>query len=139
MSFNVSHTTSEEYSFTQDSGTTIGVETGIQTGIPFLAEGKVSVSAEKSYSYSKTTTQGKAKTWSATFPVKVPKKKTYKATVSVKQSNLKVPYTATITHAGFAPETVTGVFKGVDYFNLVYKVEEVKTGWFQFWVWNVHN
>ena len=99
---------------------TIGVKvtasTSLKVGIPLLAEGKVTVTVEGSYSYTQNGSTTRTQTFSWQQPVLVPARSIVDATVTVTHATISVGYTMTGdyvyrsgAHAGGA---VGGIFTG---------------------------
>ncbi|MHC5053441.1 MAG: ETX/MTX2 family pore-forming toxin [Planctomycetota bacterium] len=104
----------EETSGWSDSrGFKIGVKTEFKTGIPFIAEGKVEVSAEVSNTYTWNESTKRSQAWSFDTPVTVPPHAVIVALVSVKVSTLSVPYTLKGTFVHKSGARVDGSISGI--------------------------
>ncbi|KAK6533644.1 hypothetical protein TWF694_002578 [Orbilia ellipsospora] len=89
-----SESVEEERSFQSELGTTLGISSTASVGIPLVAEGKVTVSAEISTTISWGKTDRVTKTWSDAVAVTTGPKKVIKVYASARQSRFTVPFTA---------------------------------------------
>jgi len=96
------------------AGVTAGVKTSIKADIPFLAEGKVEISASASYSHQWGGSVGTTETISSATQVEVPPKKKGNVLVLIKQAELTVEFTykEKVTYVNGETKIVTGK-KGV--------------------------
>lgn len=98
-------------------GVTAGVSTEIKAGIPFLAESKVAVSLETSYSHSWGGSVKTSKTVQVQAKATVPPHSQIKVTIRATKSVMEVPYSATMKQYSqgklISAKAVNGVFKGV--------------------------
>ncbi|WP_158603443.1 ETX/MTX2 family pore-forming toxin [Micromonospora radicis] len=88
-----SRTVTDTEGWSDTSGVKVSVSTNISTGIPIFVEGKVTVSAEGSFSYTQNGSTARARTVSWRQPVVVPARSVVEATVAVTHANIRVPYT----------------------------------------------
>jgi Clostridium epsilon toxin ETX/Bacillus mosquitocidal toxin MTX2 len=91
----------------------VGVKTTFTTGIPFVFEGKVEVSAEVSNTYTWNGSETKTKTWGFNTPVNVPAHTIVVGLVSATLSTIAVPYTLTGTFTLKSGQKVPGQVKGI--------------------------
>lgn len=93
FSYSVSQTTQ----WGESTTVALGVKTTIESGIPFIAEGKIEISASvtstSNYGESTTTT----KSFSEDIPITCPANSSVKVDMVCQQGKLDVPYTATVT------------------------------------------
>ena len=114
IEFTVSKTVTETQSFTHTVGASVTVGTEFKTGIPFVAEGKVSVEVTASYEYEYGTQRSVSRTREITFTCQgVPRRKTV-CIVRLHYNKLDVPYTMVLKHKrkGCTCES-KGIFTGV--------------------------
>jgi hypothetical protein len=134
-----SATVSGQESIVETSGWTdttsykIGAETTFKTGIPFIAEGQVKVSADYTMTFAKNASKQTTRQWSFSAPVIVPAKKTIVALVVVKTSAITVPYTmrgtAVLSSGTRLPDRVSkGIYTGTNSHDLNITLIEADTG-----------
>ena len=133
-----SSTISGSESVTETSGwsdslaVNVGANTTFKTGIPFIAEGKVTVSVEVTNTYTWNGSTSKTKTWGFNTPASVPAHKTIVCLVSVTTSTISVPYTLTGTavlkSGAKLPITVQGTYIGTNSHDLVVSFKDTTTG-----------
>uniref|UniRef100_A0A3Q3DGU3 Natterin-3-like n=2 Tax=Hippocampus comes TaxID=109280 RepID=A0A3Q3DGU3_HIPCM len=96
---------------------TVGVGTTIETGIPFIAQGKIDLRASFTYRLNKEDTRSETTTHSLTLETTVPASHSCVIKMEGKKYSLDVPYTARLKRTYRNGETtwttVTGTFKGV--------------------------
>lgn len=94
----------------------VGVSTTFKTGIPFIAEGKVTVSLDVTNTYTWNGSTSHSKTWSFNTPVTVPANTTYVALIAATVSTISVPYTMSgilILQSGArVPGIINGIYTG---------------------------
>jgi len=78
-------------SFSNQFGVKATIKTTLQTGIPFIADGKIEVSAETSFAYTWGETLSEGKTIPVNLSVNVPAHKTYKASLDERYGISKFP------------------------------------------------
>lgn len=83
---------SETSGWSDTLGFKVGVSTSFKTGVPFIAEGKVTVSVEVSNTYTWNNSTTTTKTWGFNTPVSVPANSSVSAVVSASRSTIVVPY-----------------------------------------------
>jgi hypothetical protein len=97
-------------------GIKVGVSTTFQTGIPIIANGKITVSVEVSNSYTWNGSTSKTKAWKYSVPSKIPPKTEISCLFSVTVSTLSVPYTlkgtAILKSGAKVPIKVNGFYTG---------------------------
>jgi len=93
MSF--SQTLTDESTFDQTNGITIGAEVSTKAKIPLIGSATVKLSTEYSHTWSYGGSNSIAKQWTAEIPVSVPAGKVYVASISVTSSTVNIPYTGT--------------------------------------------
>jgi len=107
----------ETSTWSKTYATKTGVKTTIQTGIPFVFEGKVEVSEEFTYTYSFGDTTSTMKTTTQTVNVNVPAQRQIKVVFTAKKSTIDLPYSATIittfSNGATKSEQIHGTYKGV--------------------------
>lgn len=108
-----SESVSETSGWSDSLGAKIGVKTTFSTGIPFVAEGKVEVSAEISNTYTWSGSTTHTKTWSFNTPVSVPPMTTMIAIVAATTSTITVPYTLSGTVIFKSGTRMPGQIKGI--------------------------
>lgn len=127
VNFSVTHT--ETKSWSHKIGGKVGVKTQVTAGFPFLAEGKVEVSAAVSYEYlwGGQVTDTKTDSWGV--GVKVMPHTQVKVTALVTESKIDVPYEAkfVVIYENGAKETkeVKGSFIGVNLSRFVVKATNI--------------
>jgi hypothetical protein len=96
----------------------VGVSTSFKTGIPFVAEGKVTVSVDVTNTYTWNGSKTKTKTWGFNTPVSVPPHTSIVALVSATVSTIAVPYTLTgifvLKSRVRIPGTIKGIYMGTN-------------------------
>jgi hypothetical protein len=117
LSFSHSYTAGKSWS--NSVGLKAGVKTSIKTGVPFLAEGKIELSLEASYSYTWGETASDQKTDSWVLTASVPPKARIRVQGVVTESTIDVPYSADllVRRSDGAVSTVknfNGVYRGVN-------------------------
>jgi hypothetical protein len=109
---------SETSGWSDTLGVKIGVSTSFQAGIPFIADGKITVSTEVTNSYTWNGSTTTTRVWSFNAPVTVPPHDTITALVTVQISTLVVPYTlegiVELTSGVKLPGTIHGVYTGTN-------------------------
>lgn len=117
---------SEEVSSTSEwsntAGITLGAETEIKTGIPFLAEGKIKLSVQASYEYSWGGSLTTSRQFNYQATVDVPSETSISASVVVLQADLSISYTATYlverAHSGIKSQPLSGTYNGVSSYDV---------------------
>jgi hypothetical protein len=103
-------------SWQAEIGVSVGVEAEMNTGIPFIVEGKVTIGVELSFKYTWNTMEQKTKSIDNEYPVSVPPHSTIRFRAILYSSQISVPYTADITYyyqSGVSVSTTTqGMFRG---------------------------
>ncbi|AEB42716.1 ETX/MTX2 family pore-forming toxin [Micromonospora maris] len=111
-----SKTVTETEGWSDTAGVKVSVSTSIKAGFPIFADGKVTVSAEGSFSYTQNGSTSRSRTVSWRQPVLVPARSIVEATVTVTHANIRVPYSLSgefIYRSGArAAGTVGGMFAG---------------------------
>lgn len=88
-----SKTKTSSQGWSDTTGIKVNVSTGFKTGIPILAEGKINVSVEGSYSFTQNESFQRSQTFGWRQPVLVPPRSIVEATVTVTHATISVPYT----------------------------------------------
>ncbi len=113
-----SETVSETSGWSDSLAVKVGVSTGFKTGIPFVAEGKVTVSLEVTNTYTWNGSTTTSKTWGFNTPVSVPPHSSIVAFVSATLSTIAVPYTLSGTFilksGARVPGKVQGTYTGTN-------------------------
>ena len=91
----------------------VGVSTSFKTGIPFIAEGKITVSLDVTNTYTWNGSTSRTKTWSFNTPVSVPANTTYVALIAATVTTISVPYTMTGTLILKSGARVPGIINGL--------------------------
>ena len=108
-----SATVSETSGWSDSLAVKVGVSTSFKTGIPFVAEGKVTVSVDVTNTYTWNGSTTKTKTWGFNTPVSVPPHTSIVALVSATVSTIAVPYTLTGTFVLKSGVRIPGSVKGL--------------------------
>jgi len=85
-------TLTRTFKWSVEVGAKLSVETSIGVTWPFIAEGKIKVSAEASSKYSRETTTTESTTFKNSIAIKVPKRSIIKAIVVISNTKIHVPY-----------------------------------------------
>ncbi|KAG6575365.1 hypothetical protein SDJN03_26004, partial [Cucurbita argyrosperma subsp. sororia] len=106
----------------------LGVKTTIQTGIPFIFEGKVEISAEFSGQYQWGETKTTSKAVETSYQVTVPPMTTVIVSLLATKGTSDVPYSYTQRDTLINGDTKTsqmddGVYKGVNSYNFKYETK----------------
>jgi len=108
----------ESRGWSDSLGVKIGVTTTFKTGIPFVVEGKVTVSAEVSDTFTWNGSNTRTRTFTFTTPVKVPPHQARTCVVVVSSAMISVPYAldgyAVLKSGNKTPITVKGVYTGTN-------------------------
>ncbi|WP_327022900.1 ETX/MTX2 family pore-forming toxin [Micromonospora sp. NBC_01739] len=106
----------ETEGWSDTAGVRVSVSTSLKAGFPIFAEGKVTVSAEGSFSFTQNGSTSRTRSVSWRQPVLVPARSIVEATVTVTHANIRVPYSLSgdfIYRSGArAAGTVGGMFAG---------------------------
>ncbi len=108
-----SESVSETSGWSDSLAVKVGVSTTFKTGIPFLAEGKITVSLDVTNTYTWNGSTTRTKTWSFNTPVTVPANSTYVALIAATISTISVPYTLTGTLILKSGARVPGIVNGM--------------------------
>lgn len=108
-----SESVSETSGWSDSLAVKVGVSTTFKTGIPFLAEGKISVSLDVTNTYTWNGSTTRTKTWSFNTPVTVPANSTYVALIAATVSTISVPYTLAGTLILKSGARVPGIVRGM--------------------------
>lgn len=126
MKFVVSSEVTNASTFAQEAGVSVTVGTEFETGVPFVADGKVSMSLTASYKASWSSSSSTKQSWTQEFPVQVNPGKTVRATATVFKANMSVPYTATLkSKATGQTAKAKGVWHGASTWDIQYKTQEI--------------
>ena len=125
-----SHAYTASKSWSNSVGLKVGAKTSIKTGIPFLAEGKIEISMEASYSYTwgESVADQKTDSWVAT--ITAPPKTRVRFQAVVTESTIDVPYSADLRVRRSDGTTSTinnfsGVFRGVNVSRFSVETEDI--------------
>jgi hypothetical protein len=117
MSVTFEKSVTSSYTWGVEAGISIGVEASFKTGIPFVAEGQVTVSTELSFSASFGEEHTTSETFSYTAEVSVPSNTAIKAKASATTSIVSGKYTANFiknwAHAGAIIQPISGTINGL--------------------------
>jgi hypothetical protein len=108
-----SESVSETSGWSDSLAVKVGVSTSFKTGIPFIAEGKITVSLDVTNTYTWNGSTTRTKTWSFNTPVTVPANSTYVALIAATVSTISVPYTLTGTLILKSGARVPGIINGM--------------------------
>jgi len=118
-----SKTVAEQEGWSRTESLAVKVSTTFSTGIPIFLDGKVSVEATVTNSYTESGSVTRTEVFNWSQPVLVPPRSIVDATVTVTHATVSVPYTLTgtfITRSGFrVAGTLHGTFTGASSNNLV--------------------
>lgn len=121
-------TVTDSAGWSDTSGVKVSVSTTVKAGIPLFVDGKVTVSAEGSYSYTQNSSSQVARTFAWRQPVIVPARALVEATVTVTHATITVPYTLTgefIYRSGTRiAGSVGGTFAGANSHNLTVTLKQ---------------
>ncbi len=90
-----SRTATDTVGWSDTTGIKITASTTFETGIPIIAEGKITVTVEGSATFTQNGSRQRAQTFSWRQPVVVPARSIVEATVTITHSTISVPYTLT--------------------------------------------
>ncbi len=93
MEFSFSELVRETSTFGNEVGGSLTVGTEFETGIPFVAEGKISTTLTASYSHTWGSARADQESFSATFPVRAGPWSRVTCRAMVNTSKMEVPYT----------------------------------------------
>ena len=109
-------TVTETEGWSDTTGVKVSASTSIKAGFPIFAEGKVTVTAEGTFSYTQNGSTSRTRKVAWRQPVLVPPRSIVEATVTVTHANIRVPYSLTgefIYRSGTRiAGTVGGMFAG---------------------------
>jgi hypothetical protein len=108
-----SATVSETSGWSDSLAVKVGVSTSFKTGIPFIAEGKVTVSVDVTNTYTWNGSKTTAKTWGFNTPVVVPPHTTIVGLISATLSTIAVPYTLSGTFILKSGARIAGRINGI--------------------------
>lgn len=117
--FTFSETRTSTYTFDHTHGFGITVGTKGKIGIPFVAEGEISMEGTTTHSWSFGSEISETATFGTRFPVEARPGQTVTAIASISRSVMDVPWTIYTKHVetGFEVET-HGIFHGVQYYHV---------------------
>lgn len=113
------YTKSEVGTWNNEVGVSVGVETEFKVGVPFIAEGKIKVSVDASYTHAWGGSEEKTREVTDSTEVSVPAKTRLKVQVIVKRALIDVNFTYTIKRLLTNGETTSqeglrGVYRNVE-------------------------
>lgn len=117
ISFSTTRTSTYTLEHTHGFGITVGTKGKI--GIPFVAEGEISMEGTTTHSWSFGSEISETSTFGIRFPVETRPGQTVTAIATISRSVMDVPWTIYTKHVdtGFEVET-HGIFHGVQYYNV---------------------
>ncbi|XP_071957900.1 uncharacterized protein [Antedon mediterranea] len=117
-SFSTSRTKTYEWNW--ENSLTIGVTTTFKTGVPIIAEAKVTTSVENTFSVGETRSSEntQSETWSVTLPSSVAAYTRLRVKVIVQNGKIDVPFTA-VLKKGPRQWEERGVYTGTQSYNMV--------------------
>lgn len=122
MEFSFNETITETSTFAHETGVSIAVGTEFNTGIPFVAGGKVSVAVTASESVTYGTSNSLSQRFTASFPVTAAPRTIVVCEAVVHQTELEIPYTITLRSG----KKASGIWKGVSAWGLRSSTKEIK-------------
>lgn len=119
IAFSFTQSITHSNTFSHSHGFEVGVSVTVEAGLPFVAKSEVEVSASTSHNWEYGSENSETSEFSAESPVTVPPGKVYKATATVKQTRMTIPYEGYVHFAG-SPVTkyITGTYEGVQYYDM---------------------
>jgi len=100
----------------------VGVSTTFKTGIPFVFEGKVTVSAEVNNTFTWNGSTTRTKTYTFTATLTLPPHTAAAVAVSITKSTIAVPYTLSgvfvLRSGARIPGSISGIYNGTNSYNL---------------------
>ncbi|PPQ78878.1 hypothetical protein CVT25_002421 [Psilocybe cyanescens] len=125
MEFSVNETQEESSTFEYALGFTITIGASGKAGIPFVAEGEISVEASNSHNFTWGTTTTNSKSYTARLPVTARPHTVVRATSSVTRSTIDIPITVYSKSVSTGLEVKTeGKYTGVTTWNLRHSVSQ---------------
>ncbi|XP_022150379.1 uncharacterized protein LOC111018555 [Momordica charantia] len=133
MNLNLSYTETKSSTWSSSVSTKLGVKTTLETGVPFIADGKVEISAEFSGSYQWGETKTTSQTLGTTYQVTVPPMSTVIVSLLATKGTCDVPYSYTQCDTLINGETKIyemddGVYTGINCYNFKYEVKSKPLG-----------
>lgn len=129
MSVEITYQDQKSYTFSRGFSLKAGVTTTIETGVPFVAEGKIEVSFEISGSFQWDTTTTTTTSVTAQGSVPVPANSTVTVHYVGTRGTCNVPYSYTQQDQSSTTGEITyydqtdGIYHGVSYYNFDFVVE----------------
>ncbi|XP_042048244.1 uncharacterized protein LOC121794231 [Salvia splendens] len=132
MSVSITYTDEKSYTFSRSMSLTAGVETTFSTGVPFIVEGKITVSFQinTTLQWDATTTTTTSVTASGSIPI--PAKTSAVIEYVGTQGTCDVPYSYTQQDQSSTDGTISyteqvdGIYKGVSCYNFHYVTKSLK-------------
>jgi hypothetical protein len=119
------------YHFEQTTGLKVTESVEFTAGLPLVGDSKVAITVEGSWTFTDGTEQTHEQQVSYDVPVTVPPHKSIRVSMVALRARSNVPFSAVVSYAvpnGAAVErTVSGMFVGVNGYNLATKFEEIGT------------
>ena len=122
MNINFNESVTSSYTWSAEAGITVGVEVALKTGVPIVAEGKVTVSTELSFAYTWGESLDVSRSLGYEMLVSVPPNSKVVANATASSYKLSGSYTANFTenwfHAGAVTRQLKGEVEGVSAFDV---------------------
>ena len=110
FTFELDYTETKSWSST--IGVKVGIQTTIQTGIPFIVGGNIQVSVEGSYSYTWGAQKSTTRKYTDAIPVKVPAHSHVICEASASTARVTIPYSADAVYHFTSGQDIPGNFTG---------------------------
>lgn len=121
-SISFTESVSSTFTWSAEAGITVGAETTLETGIPFVAEGKVTMSLEVSFAYTWGEEKSLTREFSYQANVSVPSNSSIIASATASSYQLSGSYTADFIenwyHAGAKTKQIKGNINGLSAYNV---------------------
>lgn len=125
VSFSFTKSITHANTFTHSTGFEVGLTVGVEANIPFVGSTDIEVSTSTSQNWEYGSENSETSEFTAESPLTVPPGKVYKATATVKQTKMTIPYIGYVHFEGTTlTKTVTGTYEGVDYYEMTQTFED---------------
>ncbi|XP_022145233.1 uncharacterized protein LOC111014736 [Momordica charantia] len=128
VNLKLSYTDTKSSTWTSSISMKLGIATTIETGVPFIADGKIEVSAEFSGGYEWGKTKTSSKTLEIAYDVSVPPMTTIIVSLLATKGTCDIPYSYTQCDSLYDGRTITydmddGVYHSVNCYNFKYETK----------------
>jgi hypothetical protein len=127
MTIQITQSYNTTSSWSQTDGITVGAKTSFQTGIPFIAEGKIEISASETHSWTSGTSETTTQTFTASVPVTCPAKSKISSRVTFHQSKMDIPWRAKAAWRAVTDQTsvtdIGGTWDGTTVYDVQYTID----------------